>query len=316
MQDEGFDEDYVQYALVDPTCEKTIERFPLGCEQRRCSKTLNANEKVCAAKSGTACSAEECQDKCKAHMAFTCTTYSLDPSNGDCYVWESCVEEGPEPDYNTYVLVEPTCGSSQQDSGCPARLCSSENAHRMVCSGTTEGQTACDVNLCPAKCAGQSGCAFFAHDPTDQECLLFESCDDEAFSDDFTLFRMPFEERKMGSFGPAAASCSLTQAEGGCPLRRCAKSANTYNKICNADDVPCTLDECESHCRLHTDFACTHFSHDAAESECYIWESCDDEGPESDYTNYMLGHCHDSNGDACTPSSRRLLFGALACVCA
>ena len=33
-----WDEDYTLYAMEDPTCEKTFEDFPNGCEQRRCDK--------------------------------------------------------------------------------------------------------------------------------------------------------------------------------------------------------------------------------------------------------------------------------------
>jgi hypothetical protein len=32
--DMGFEEEYTQYALVDPTCEKTLEDHPLGCQKR------------------------------------------------------------------------------------------------------------------------------------------------------------------------------------------------------------------------------------------------------------------------------------------
>ena len=34
-------ETYVTYALVDPTCERVLAEYPLGCENRVCSTTDN-----------------------------------------------------------------------------------------------------------------------------------------------------------------------------------------------------------------------------------------------------------------------------------
>jgi hypothetical protein len=304
--DQGFDEDYVQYAMVDPTCERTLDGYPLGCEKRRCNKNININTKICAAKSGSACTVEQCRDKCESHIDFTCTTYSIDPSNGDCYLWETCLEEGPEADYNTYVLVDPTCGMSFAEGGCPERLCSmkeSDNDNMMVCSGTAAGMEPCSAKECNDKCASQGGCTHHAYDSTDSECILFASCDVEAFNDDFALFKMPTLTVLSGSFAAPTAGCSKTVEEGGCPNRRCSKKTNEHNKICNAGVDECSSSACEAKCRAHTDFACTHWAHEEAEMECYLFDGCNDESDDT-YIQYLLGPCSKTMEEGGCPNRR------------
>jgi hypothetical protein len=106
---------------------------------------------------------------------------------------------------------------------------------------------------------------------------LFETCASEGEEADYNLYFRPNQ-------------CSKTKSEGGCEKRRCSKT-NTYNKICTDDSAAtkCTLDECGQKCSDHVDFTCSFFAHDSAEQECYLFETCTDEGDEADYTLYHLG---------------------------
>jgi len=74
----GFDADYVQYILQDPTCEKTMADG--GCAQRRCDKNTNTNEKICTdtTPGETDCTLDECYNHCLTHTGFTCTTFAYD----------------------------------------------------------------------------------------------------------------------------------------------------------------------------------------------------------------------------------------------
>ena len=68
-------------------------------------------------------------------------------------------------------------------------------------------------------------------------------------------------------------------SEGGCAQRRCSKD-NT------GDAGSCSLDACEARCTDHTDFVCTHWAHDAADNECYLFAACLGEGDDADYNLY------------------------------
>jgi len=88
-----FDADYVQYAMKDYTCEKTLEAFPKGCEKRRCNKSKSTNAKVCTdTDSTTTCSVSECKAKCSTHSDFACTSYAHS-TTGECYVFKDCIDE-------------------------------------------------------------------------------------------------------------------------------------------------------------------------------------------------------------------------------
>jgi len=200
----GPSEDYTTYALVDPTCEKVVEEFPAGCIDRRCSKDLNRNDKVCTDDSAeTQCSLGGCKALCESHTPFRCTTYSYEAAAGECYVFDGCLGEGYEPGYSTYVLVDPTCDKSLGEGGCPNRLCSQrDNGWEMLCSGTEPGFDGCSLDECAAKCSSaQPACSHFAYDPVDLECLSFASCAAEGFNDDFTLYRYAAIAEDGGDLG-------------------------------------------------------------------------------------------------------------------
>lgn len=281
-----FEQEYILYAMSDPTCEKTLEDYPLGCQQRRCSKSRNVHEKICTDTSPgkTDCSLQECKSKCLQHAAFKCTAYSYDPAEKECYIWETCNSEGDDLDYSTYVLVDPSCEKNLRDGGCVQRRCDKiANRNEKVCSSSNECKTA---SQCRQMCADyiNFSCAAYAHDSVDRDCYVFETCHNEAFDDDYTTYLLPYDEKV--AIG-ATVSCDKYLSDGGCDKRRCAKS-NTYNKICTDDDPTtlCTLIECSTKCQNHTDFSCTFFAYDAVGHECYLFADCVDEGDEVDYVLY------------------------------
>ena len=93
---------------MDPTCGRTVEEYPKGCEQRRCNVALNKNAKVCnnTTPGTTDCELATCTQRCKQHTDFTCTAYSYDENEKECQLFETCKAEGFDKSYSTYVLVE------------------------------------------------------------------------------------------------------------------------------------------------------------------------------------------------------------------
>lgn len=81
----------------------------------------------------------------------------------------------------------------------------------------------------------------------------------------------------------------VIHAAGGCEKTRCGKSPlNQHNKICTDDspETQCTLFECQNYCTDHTEFECSFFAYDEAESECYIFDGCNGQHPDEDYTTF------------------------------
>ena len=88
-------------------CQKT--KADGGCEQRRCDKTVSVHNKICTDDSAaTQCTLDECEQKCKDHTDFTCSTYAYDVAEKECYLFETCVNEQFDADYSTYVLQDAT----------------------------------------------------------------------------------------------------------------------------------------------------------------------------------------------------------------
>jgi len=296
----AFDEDYVQYSLKDNFCEKTLEEG--GCKKRRCSKTgtVNRNEKVCTDSSEEKkCTLAQCKTKCASYTNFTCTSYAHS-AKGECYVFETCNEEGDEDDYDLYVMRDPTCDEMSKNmsdagtGGCNQRRCSkspTDNKNEKVCSGTSTTLKTCTATECRTKCADHTAfnCEIFAYDKTDKDCYVFETCNKEGFSDDYDLFTLPYAQKLLVKSKNAA--CAKERAAGGCPLRRCSKS-NANKKICekgSSTNPACSLDKCEAHCYNATDLKqCTHYAFDKVAGDCYVFEDCVDEGDETDYDLYRL----------------------------
>ena len=286
--DMSFDADYVQYALQDPTCEKTLADG--GCEKRRCDKATNNNEKICTdtVPGETDCSLEDCKELCVGYTNFTCTTFAYDEAEKECYVFETCENEGDDEDYTTYVLVDPTCDNSLANNGCANRRCSTFlNENEKVFVGTAE-----NVEQCQTACAMHVAfdCKFYAYDPVDKDCYVFETCTDEGFNDDYNLYVMGYDEkREIVAANGGNGMCAGTLSVGGCQMQRCAKESNTYNKICTDDseESRCTLAECQDFCDEIEDFECNFFAYDAAESECYLFDNCIDQGEDLDYTTFV-----------------------------
>ena len=61
-----------------------------------------------------------------------------------------------------------------------------------------------------------------------------------------------------------ASSCTKNRGDGGCSKRRCAKADNNNEKVCTADGVTCSLDECQAKCASYNGFECAFYAHDAA----------------------------------------------------
>jgi len=72
--------------------------------------------KVCTdTNSTTNCTVAECKVKCNDHTDFTCTAYAHS-ATGECYVFEDCVGEADEADYNLYVMTVGAYTGSLQSS--------------------------------------------------------------------------------------------------------------------------------------------------------------------------------------------------------
>ena len=110
---EAWDEDYVLYALADPTCERVRGDHALGCKQRRCDKSQSVHNKICTDDStATQCTLDQCEQKCKDHVDFVCASYAYDVAEKECYLFETCVNEQFDADYSLYVLQDPTRGGT------------------------------------------------------------------------------------------------------------------------------------------------------------------------------------------------------------
>ena len=190
-------------------CEKTLEEHPKGCELRRCAKQLNTHEKVCTEL--MPCSLEDCYFRCSGSSHFKCMAFSYDEAERECYIWESCIGEGYDPYYSTWVMVDPTCEKTLEDGGCPTRRCGPDNPHVAVCHGTEgDPETPCSKEECYAHCIAMRGaftCRYFMHDDVDKDCYLYASCEHEGWSDDYTVYKIADAEMADGLPVPGAAAC-------------------------------------------------------------------------------------------------------------
>jgi hypothetical protein len=223
-----FDADYTTYITQDPTCERTLEDYPLGCETRRCDKTMSTHNKICVKTTPgtTDCTLAECKAKCQAHTDFTCTTYAYDVAERECYLFETCVNEGYDADYSTYVLQDPTCDKNKTEGGCVQRRCNKDlmpTTHEKVCVDDSPAQQ-CTMAQCEYKCANktftnidsEAYCTHWAYDVVDKECYLFYGCTGEAYDDDYTLYTQSYGERTAliaaGEPAPPAPPPTTTSA--------------------------------------------------------------------------------------------------------
>lgn len=206
-ENESFDLDYTLYAMQDPTCEKVRADHPNGCEQRRCDKTRSVHNKICTDDSAaTQCTLDECEQKCKDHVDFTCTTYAYDTAEKECYLFETCENEQYDADYNTYVLIDPTCEAQRGTTdapGCNQRRCDkSVTPHVKICVDDTPEQQ-CTKNECEIHCAAktftdigdEAFCTHWAYDEVDKECYIFHGCVGEQYDDDYELFFQSYGDR-------------------------------------------------------------------------------------------------------------------------
>lgn len=193
------------YAMQDTTCERTIEDYPLGCEQRRCDKDQSTHNKICTddVPGVTDCTIDECKAKCESHVDFRCTTYSYDEAEKECYLFETCENEGFDADYSTYVLIDPTCDKNKTAGGCNQRRCDKDiTPHEKVCVDDTPEQQ-CSLDECERLCASktfeeigsEAFCTHWAYDAVDKECYVFYGCIGEKYDDDYVLFTQSYGER-------------------------------------------------------------------------------------------------------------------------
>jgi len=205
-KNDKFDLDYTTYIMQDPTCERTREDYALGCQQRRCNKDISTHNKICTDDNPgtTDCSLDQCQQKCRDHTEFTCSTYAYDVAEKECYLFETCEDEQFDEDYSTYVLVDPTCHKDRPAGGCVQRRCDKDlTPHVKICVDDTPEQQ-CTMNECEVHCAqktfteidSEAFCTHWAYDAVDKECYLFYGCKDEKYDDDYTLFTQSYGQRQ------------------------------------------------------------------------------------------------------------------------
>ena len=193
--------------MQDPTCEKVRADHPNGCTQRRCDKSRSVHNKICTDDSAaTQCTLDECEQKCKDHVDFTCTTYAYDTAEKECYLFETCENEQFDADYNTYVLIDPTCEEQRGTTnapGCNQRRCDkSVTPHVKICVDDTPEQQ-CTKDECEIHCSEkiftderhEAFCTHWAYDAVDKECYIFHGCVGEQYDDDYELFFQSYGER-------------------------------------------------------------------------------------------------------------------------
>ena len=186
-------------------CEKT--KADGGCGWRRCDKSQTPHTKICTDDSAaTQCTLDECEQKCKDHVDFTCTTYAYDTAEKECYLFETCENEQFDADYNTYVLIDPTCEAQRGTTnapGCNQRRCDkSVTPHVKICVDDTPEQQ-CTKDECEIHCSekiftdigDEAFCTHWAYDAVDKECYIFHGCVGEQYDDDYELFFQSYGER-------------------------------------------------------------------------------------------------------------------------
>jgi hypothetical protein len=94
--------------------------------------------------------------------------------------------------------------------------------------------------------------------------------------------------RAEGATDSAAVSAAVLPGSGRKKCR-CSKADNKNVKSCAASKgTACTLDACRDKCAAHNDFVCAWYAYDAAERDCYLYETCKNEAADPDYTQYLL----------------------------
>jgi len=179
------------------------------------------------------------------------------------------------------------CPLSIAEGGCPDRVCvptpSSPPPIRVECAAD---DTDCGLGRCRTLCEIEPSltCTHYSYAVSSDSgsagaCTLYEGCATAAEApktDEVVLYAL------------SAASCARTLVQGGCPERRCSKTKNTHAKVCRGkakkEPNPCMRRECERLCETHAEFQCSHFAFDEIDRDCYVFESCLDEGWSDDYT--------------------------------
>ena len=137
----------------------------------------------------------------------------------ECYIFETCGNEAHDDDYTTYVFVDPTCEKNLADGGCIERRCDKlTNENEKVYSGDCD-----NVEQCQLACASYFlfDCKAYAYDPVDKDCYVFESCADEGFDDDYTLYIMGYDEKnQVIADNGGSGMCGATLSQGGCTKSR------------------------------------------------------------------------------------------------
>ena len=200
------------------------------------------------------------------------------------------------------------CEKTLEVDGCGWLRCDKDvTDHTKICTDDVPGTTDCSESECFAHCVSSNfeaelmnaTCTHWAYDETEKECYIFAGCTNEKFDANYTLYAMQDE------------TCERTIEDHplGCELRRCDKDQSTHNKICTDDEpgvTDCTLDECKGHCETYANFTCTTYAYDTKEKECYIFESCENESFDEDYSTYvMVDETCDKNIDAGGCNQRR-----------
>eukprot|EP00756_Hemistasia_phaeocysticola_P003705 Hpha_TRINITY_DN12399_c0_g1::TRINITY_DN12399_c0_g1_i1::g.155775::m.155775 len=182
------------------------------------------------------------------------------------------------------------CEKTRADGGCGWTRCDkSITPNTKVCVDDNPGVTDCSEDQCEAHCVSSNftgeekglTCTHWAYDVAEKECYIFSGCKNDKFDLDYTTYALQ------------DPTCERTRANYplGCEKRRCDKDISKHNKICtdaNPGVTDCTLDQCEANCRGHTDFACSTYAYDVAEKECYLFETCEGEKFDADYSTYVL----------------------------
>lgn len=297
---------YVTYAMA-TGCD--LGYAAGGCELQRCAKETDSTgkdlwKKPCDSDEtgdGGACTAVECEEKCRALTDITSSHWAFELAEQECYCFEGCSE--PHSDtYNIYKL-DNICNKNYAKGGCPLTRCgkSPDNQHDKVCDKDNTGEGgSCTEKECMQKCADYTDfvCTHWAWEEDDGggECYVFDGCN-AAHSDTYNTYL----------YDP---QCQWTKEEGGCANMRCEKDSNPYVKSCDKDNVGvgsqgeiglCDEARCERFCAENRipggsevssqlNAHCTHYAWEAEGSdglgECYIFSGCKDMS-EDTYVTYL-----------------------------
>ena len=324
------------YVMVDPTCELDSDRGGCANRSCDLDLTPNykvcdiTDQTTCSLETCAYKCANYDGWGAITSTANWCTYYAYDEADKECVLFRGCLNEKYDDDSVLYkqeyshrkALNDQASGCSKtvDQGGCKDLRCDKAlNVNNKVCDTDDVGLStaACTQDECMYKCGNTTDykCTHWAFEAVTTEpflsenrgeCYTFASCEN-ILADTYTTYKYGSgcestfleggcDATRCAKDNDGTASCTKTKEEGGCPLSRCDKNTNTNIKICDTDDVACTIGECEAFCQNTTAFECGFWAFEAVseepffsskKGECYVFETCKTSGDDT-YTTYQM----------------------------